>query len=153
MTCRHRLNGDYYCVDWLFEKLWYNRINFGKWSDSLKKTYRVKRRQDFDQLFSRGKSIANRKFVVYHLPIENPHVRIGLSVSKKLGNAVTRNRIKRRLRHILHEFLPALSSEDVVVIARKGVEELNYQEMKSNLLHVLKLATIYQEGGSLEKEI
>lgn len=118
----------------------------------MKKSYRVKSKRDFEQLFSKGKNVANRKFVVYHLPKEQDHFRAGLSVSKKLGNAVTRNKIKRRLRHLLQELLPDLPAVDMVVIARKGVEDLTYQEMRSNLLHVLKLATIYQEGVSLEKE-
>ncbi|MGT2911474.1 ribonuclease P protein component [Streptococcus cameli] len=118
----------------------------------MKKTYRVKREKDFDQIFSQGKNVANRKFVVYHIPNGQEHFRVGLSVSKKLGNAVTRNTIKRKLRHIIQECRPYLNSEDLVVIARKGVEELDYHELKKNLLHVLKLANIYQEGASLEKE-
>jgi ribonuclease P protein component len=45
-----------------------------------------------------------------------------------------------------------LASDDFVIIARKGVEELPYREIKQNLLHVLKLAKLYQEGTALEKE-
>ncbi len=118
----------------------------------MKKSYRVKRKSDFNEIFTQGKNVANRKFVVYHLPKEQQHFRVGLSVSKKLGNAVVRNRIKRRLRHVLIELSDHLKTEDFVVIARKGVEDLSYQEIKQNLTHVLKLATIYQEGVSLEKE-
>ncbi|CQR23679.1 ribonuclease P [Streptococcus varani] len=118
----------------------------------MKKSYRVKREQDFNQIFSQGKSVANRKFVVYRLPKDQPHFRVGLSVSKKLGNAVTRNRIKRKIRHVLIECQPQLVTDDFVIIARKGVEELTYRETKQNLLHVLKLANLYQEGTSLEEE-
>jgi len=119
----------------------------------LKKSFRVKREKDFKAIFKDGTSFANRKFVVYQLENQQNHFRVGLSVSKKLGNAVTRNQIKRRIRHILQSVKGSLVEHvDFVVIARKGVETLDYAEMEKNLLHVLKLSKIYQEGNGSEKE-
>ena len=120
----------------------------------MKKRFRVKKEKDFNAIFKEGESFANRKFVIYRLENTEQHFRVGLSVSKKLGNAVTRNQIKRRIRHILIEHKNQLvENVDFVVIARKGVEILDYAEMKKNLLHVLKLSKIYQEGNGSEKEI
>ena len=119
----------------------------------MKKSFRVKREKDFKAIFKDGTSFANRKFVVYQLENQQNHFRVGLSVSKKLGNAVTRNQIKRRIRHILQSVKGSLVEHvDFVVIARKGVESLDYAEMEKNLLHVLKLSKIYQEGNGREKE-
>ncbi|MCY7081903.1 ribonuclease P protein component [Streptococcus oralis] len=119
----------------------------------MKKSFRVKREKDFKAIFKGGTSFANRKFVVYQLENQQNHFRVGLSVSKKLGNAVTRNQIKRRIRHILQSVKGSLVEHvDFVVIARKGVETLEYAEMEKNLLHVLKLSKIYQEGNGSEKE-
>ena len=119
----------------------------------MKKSFRVKREKDFKAIFKGGTSFANRKFVVYQLENQQNHLRVGLSVSKKLGNAVTRNQIKRRIRHILQSVKGSLVEHvDFVVIARKGVETLEYAEMEKNLLHVLKLSKIYQEGNGSEKE-
>ena len=119
----------------------------------MKKSFRVKREKDFKAIFKDGTSFANRKFVVYQLENQQNHFRAGLSVSKKLGNAVTRNQIKRRIRHILQSVKGSLVEHvDFVVIARKGVETLEYAEMEKNLLHVLKLSKIYQEGNGSEKE-
>lgn len=119
----------------------------------MKKNFRVKREKDFKAIFKDGTSFANRKFVVYQLENQQNHFRVGLSVSKKLGNAVTRNQIKRRIRHILQSVKGSLAEHvDFVVIARKGVETLEYAEMEKNLLHVLKLSKIYQEGNGSEKE-
>lgn len=119
----------------------------------MKKSFRVKREKDFKAIFKDGTSFANRKFVVYQLENQKSHFRVGLSVSKKLGNAVTRNQIKRRIRHILQSVKGSLVEHvDFVVIARKGVETLEYAEMEKNLLHVLKLSKIYQEGNGSEKE-
>ena len=119
----------------------------------MKKSFRVKREKDFKAIFKDGTSFANRKFDVYQLENQQNHFRVGLSVSKKLGNAVTRNQIKRRIRHILQSVKGSLvENVDFVVIARKGVETLEYAEMEKNLLHVLKLSKIYQEGNGSEKE-
>ena len=119
----------------------------------MKKSFRVKREKDFKAIFKDGTSFANRKFVVYQLENQQNHFRVGLSVSKKLGNAVTRNQIKRRIRHILLNVREHLADNvDFIVIARKGVESLDYAEMEKNLLHVLKLSKIYQEGNGSEKE-
>ena len=119
----------------------------------MKKSFRVKREKDFKAIFKDGTSFANRKFVVYQLENQQNHFRVGLSVSKKLGNAVTRNQIKRRIRHILLSVREHLADNvDFVVIARKGVESLDYAEMEKNLLHVLKLSKIYREGIRSEKE-
>ena len=113
---------------------------------AIKKTYRVKRSKDFDQIFSAKHSFANKKFVVYKLNTNQPHFRVGLSVSKKLGHAVLRNRIKRLLRQAIAEFKPYLTDEDFVIIARSGVETLSFEEVKKNLKHVLKLSKIYVDG-------
>ncbi|MET3191924.1 ribonuclease P protein component [Streptococcus lutetiensis] len=118
----------------------------------MKKTYRIKSDKDFQAIFSKGTSVANRKFVLYHLEKNQSHYRVGLSVSKKLGNAVTRNSIKRKIRHVIMELSSNLLNQDFVIIARKGVEELDYHEVKKNLLHVLKLANLYQEGLNSEKK-
>ena len=120
----------------------------------MKKRFRVKKEKDFSAIFKKGESFAKRKFVIYRLENNEQHFRVGLSVSKKLGNAVTRNQIKRRIRHILIEHKNQLvENVDFVVIARKGVEILDFAEMEKNLLHVLKLSKIYQEGNGSEKEI
>lgn len=116
----------------------------------MKKSYRVKRDKDFQQLFAKGQSCANRKFVVYALDRQQGHLRLGLSVSKKLGNAVTRNAIKRKLRHLVQEFEPRLLPYDLVIIARKGVEDLSYGQLKQHLKHVLTVAQLYREENHEE---
>lgn len=111
----------------------------------MKKSYRVKREIDFQTVFTKGISCANRKFVVYHQPNTVGHYRVGLSVGKKRGNAVKRNQIKRRLRHIILALGSALPAEDIVIIARQGVEQLDYDNLERNLKHVLRVAKLYQE--------
>lgn len=112
----------------------------------MKKAYRVKSERDFQRVFKQGKSCANRKFVVYTLTKkENQHFRVGLSVGKKIGNAVVRNRIKRQLRAALYQLKDQLQSDqDFIIIARPAVKDLPMSEIQANLIHVLKLANLIE---------
>ena len=88
----------------------------------MRKAYRVKTEQDFQKVFQKGKSFANRKFVVYVLQKDQPHFRVGLSVGKKVGNAVKRNEIKRKIRASLTDMQPRIKPTlDFIVIDRKSV--------------------------------
>ncbi len=115
-----------------------------KWSVLMKKQLRIKKDLDFQKVFHDGQSTANRQFVIYVLNRpEQAHYRVGLSVSKKIGNAVMRNRIKRLIRQVVFEFSDVMKNgKDVVIIARKPTSEMDYHEVKSSLEHVFKLAKI-----------
>lgn len=108
----------------------------------MRKAYRVKKESDFQKVFHHGKSTANRQFVLYVLDKkEQPHFRVGLSVGKKIGNAVIRNNVKRKIRQSLTELKPKLKTEkDFIVIARKPAANMSVKETKKSLIHVLKLA-------------
>ncbi|WP_449622064.1 ribonuclease P protein component [Robertmurraya sp. Marseille-Q9965] len=110
----------------------------------MKKENRVKKNKDFQEIFKKGKSFANRQFVVYSLRKPGQtHFRIGLSVSKKLGNAVMRNQIKRYIRQAFLELEDDLQNEfDYIIIARKPVADMDFFEIKSSLIHVLKLSKV-----------
>lgn len=113
----------------------------------MRKEYRVKKNEDFQEVFKKGKSVANRQFVVYTLKKPNQlHFRIGLSVSKKIGNAVTRNQIKRYVRQAFHEFDGYIHNDvDYIIIARKPTADMDYFDIQKSLTHVLKLAKVYRK--------
>lgn len=110
----------------------------------MKKAYRIKKEYEFQKVFQKGHSYANKRFVVY--TIERPtnaHFRIGISVGKKIGNAVERNRIKRKIRAAIYEIQSQIKSQrDFIVIARPSAKELSMDEMQKNLIHVLKIANL-----------
>lgn len=112
----------------------------------MKKAYRVKSEKDFQKVFDEGESKANRQFVIYKLPKEGQkHFRVGISVGKKIGNAVKRNQVKRRVRHALMELEKESTFDhalDFIVIARNPVTDMNYAEIKKSLNHVLSLSHI-----------
>lgn len=112
----------------------------------MRKSFRVKKEKEFQRVFHHGASKANRQFVVYVLPKEDQqHFRVGLSVGKKIGNAVTRNAIKRKIRQSLLELKPMIKADiDFIVIARPSTAEMSTEEVKKSLIHVLKLAHVME---------
>jgi ribonuclease P protein component len=105
----------------------------------MKKEFRVKDNEDFQAIFKKGKSFANRQLVIYYMKKENQdHFRIGLSVGKKIGNAVVRNRIKRYLRQAFHELEDGiLPNYDMIIIARQPTKDLGFFDIKKSLTHLL----------------
>ncbi len=103
-------------------------------------TYPLKKNDDFRLVYSKGRSKANRFFIIYILKTGNDYNRIGVSVSKKVGNSVERHRIKRIVKesYRLHEKM-FNSGLDIVVIARSGAADLEYKDVESALLHLMKL--------------
>ena len=108
----------------------------------MKKEFRIKKNKEFQSVFKKGQSFANRQFVIYKLEkAEQEHFRIGLSVSKKIGNAVKRNQIKRYVRQAFLE-LEGMLENDYVIIVRKPVAEMSFEEVKKSLVHILKIAKV-----------
>ena len=110
----------------------------------MKKSYRVKKEAEFQKVFTQGKSVANRQFVVYMLEKPNQvHFRVGISVGKKVGNAVARNWVKRRIRQTLTDLKPQLKQDcDFLVIARPTVAWMSTHDVKKHLSHALRLAKV-----------
>ena len=101
---------------------------------------RIRKNQEFTSVYQTGKSYANKYFVMYVSKNDLGMNRLGVSVSKKVGNSVIRHRIKRLVKESLrlHEDM-FNSGLNIVVIARKGADELSYREVTSALIHLMKL--------------
>jgi len=106
----------------------------------LKKQYRIKKNKEFQEIFKTGKSIANRELVIYYRKkTDQKHFRVGISVGKKIGNAVTRNRIKRYIRECFVQLKHHLKAEyDIIIIARNRSVHLPFHRLCKSLQHVLR---------------
>lgn len=115
-----------------------------QFSESLKKN------RDFQIVYKRGKSYANKYLVMYKKPNGLNKNRIGISVSKKVGNSVVRHRLTRLIRESYRlQESKMQCGYDIVVIVRASANGKSYGEMDSALIHLAKLHHIY---NSMEKK-
>ena len=100
---------------------------------------RLRSNRDFKRVYKRGKRFWNHNFTLIVNKNSGLGTRIGFSVTTKYGNAVERNRIKRQLREILRKKYDHLDKNlDMVIIPKKNTKDMNYEQLRSSLNHVIR---------------
>lgn len=109
----------------------------------MKKSVSLKENRRFRFLYRKGTSVANHLLVLYFKETQKPQNQLGLTVSKKVGNAVTRNRIRRLLRenYRLREENMKIGY-DLVFVARLRAATANYEDLGCAMEQLLKRAEI-----------
>ena len=101
---------------------------------------RIKASDDFALTIKKGKAQRNQSFVIHYRSNELDYVRVGISVSSKLGNAVIRNRIKRQIRSMCDELIDYSQNKlDIVIIAKQGFLDRSFDDNKMSLKQLLNL--------------
>ena len=105
----------------------------------MKKEEVVKNNRDFDYIIKNGQFKKNNEFVIYYIDNEVDYDRFGISVSKKIGNAVVRNYYKRIIRNICDKNKNLYSKgKDYIIIMRKGLTILNFSDANQSMNSLLK---------------
>ena len=109
----------------------------------MRKTKSLKINTDFRMIYQTGKSYANKFLIMYVRKNGFNNNRLGISVSKKVGNSVVRHRITRLIKesYRLSED-QIINGLDIVVVARVNAKGKNYTEIESALMHLIKLHRI-----------
>ena len=101
---------------------------------------RIKATDDFATTIKKGKAQRNQSFVIHYRTNEFNYVRVGISVSSKLGNAVLRNQIKRQIRSMCDELIDYNKhSLDIVIVAKQEFPNRTYGDNKMSLKQLLNL--------------
>lgn len=105
----------------------------------MKKYEIVKKNTDFNDIINTGRCIRNKYYSIYYKDSEDEFPKFGLAVSKKCGNAVDRNKIKRQLRNIIDDNKKLFSIKmNYIIMVRKEILNVSYLQMEEQLINLIK---------------
>jgi len=103
---------------------------------------KLKKSWQFGKVYREGGKYFGNLFILYVLPNNTEETRIGLTVTKKVGISVQRNRIKRVIREVFKSLNGIIPGNDLVIVARKKAVNLKYSQAHSSLINLLYRARI-----------
>lgn len=118
----------------------------------LKRCYSLKRNKEFRYAYRTGKSAGCRSMVLIYAKGRADELKIGFSVSKKLGNAVVRNRIKRRLREAVTPLIPNIKTGcKLIIIAKIPIKTEKLPAIESSMRYMMKKANLLMNSESVSE--
>ena len=106
---------------------------------SINKEYSIKKNQEIEEIIKNKNSVGNKYFVIYTMENnETTHFRFALSIGKKYGIAVLRNKMKRRVREVIRNNLNLIKKKDYVFVIKPLSKELDFLEIEKNIIYLLK---------------
>ena len=107
----------------------------------LKREYRLKKKYMFAYCYRVGKIVRSESCIMYYNSSKNKNVKIGISVSKKVGGAVQRNRARRVIRGAITPFLENINKNfNIIIVAKENFLTFSYNNVKNNIEYMLKKA-------------
>ncbi len=109
----------------------------------LKRQNRLRKRYQFDYVYRHGSHYSSKYITIFVIPSKTNNIKIGFAVSKKIGHAVTRNLVRRRLREIIYKEVPKLKQNyNLIISAKEGITQANFDELKKGLIELIIKAGI-----------
>ena len=100
----------------------------------LSSVNRLRKRKEFAYLYNNGTAKHSAHITLVFLPTKHRPLKIGFSISKKIGKAYMRNLIKRRMRAVVRELVPSLPDNyNMVFIAKAGINEISFAELSNEI--------------------
>lgn len=98
----------------------------------LKRVNRLRKRYQFNYVYRAGEHFSANHIVLYVTPSKTKDIKVGIAVTKKVGHAVVRNRIKRQLREVISAVLPTLKqNRNIIVVARDNISQSTFSELRA----------------------
>lgn len=121
----------------------------------------LKKPSEFSKVYKRGKSFADKNIVVYYMPNQLGITRVGFSISKKVGNSVVRNRVRRLIRESFRVNFDFVGTYDIIFVARVRSSGVEYHEMTKSLKYIFRKISIswykkvyyYEDNFDIDNQI
>ena len=121
-----------------------------------RKKYRIKKIKEFNYMFRNGKRENGNCITLIVTKSYKAYTRYGISISSKIGNAVARNKVKRRIRACVHDITKnelKIDKKNIIIVARSGIENMSYQEIyKTMKMLLIKAAEFQPKSESQHKQ-
>jgi len=115
----------------------------------LSKENRLKKNKHFNYIYKHGEGIRVGDVSIVYVKAKIKFFKVGFSVSSKVGKAVVRNLVKRRMREAFKELLPIIDRRyNYIFVAKEGLAFKDYNQIKQNMLAAIKKAGLYNEVNS-----
>lgn len=112
----------------------------------MERKYRLRKNLEFKKVYSGGKNFWNRNLTLYIKKNGLEESRFGITITKKVGNAVVRNKIRRRIKEIYRlNFYRIKDGYDLIFIPKKNVLEISYDELESAVIHILRISRMLKD--------
>lgn len=95
--------------------------------------HRLRKNKEFNYIYKKGDRVSTEHFTLFVVKSKYNNYRIGFSVSKKLGKANVRNKLKRRLREIVRRDIDVKNFQNYVLLAREGTEKLEFRPLQEEV--------------------
>jgi len=116
----------------------------------MDKDQKIRKNSEYKRIFSRARWISGKLITIHYLNGESKQSRWGIVVSKKIGSAVVRNRIRRKIREICRILDPLLVKNlDLVIVARRGIQKVNYWDLLKDVEQVCRRAKFIREEDQI----
>ena len=112
----------------------------------LKRVNRLRKRYQFNYIYKSGSKFSGQSIVLFASASKTKAIKVGFAVSKKLGNAVTRNKIRRRLREIVFGQIPSLKQNyNIIVMARDDILKFSFSDIAADFDKLTQKAGLKNE--------
>ncbi|EOC99431.1 ribonuclease P protein component [Caldisalinibacter kiritimatiensis] len=113
----------------------------------MNKKYRLRSNKEFKRVYKKGKSLANRYLVMFYIKNPYNYNRVGFTVTKKLGKAVVRNKVRRRIKEGYRLNADKVKQGyDIIFLSRVNAKNAEYKDLERAILHLIRKSGLLKKG-------